>query len=181
VSRPPRLRAAGLLLALAAVLAGCGDGTDETEDGVPAASEGRDDGTEEGEAGEEGEGSERVGTPQTVDCPAEATAVDLPADFPAPLPEGTVVVHVEEREDGRDVVVTGVVPRAEPEVLTELQEAYAAAGLELTEGETEERDAESNFEGTTSDGEALIGRWGIRVISDCDPEATRIDMVVRAG
>jgi hypothetical protein len=108
-----------------------------------------------------------------VDCPADATAVDLPADFPAPLPEGTVVVHVERRSGDR-TVITGVVPSAEKDVLAQLQQAYPKAGLTLTEGETEERDAESNFEG-----DAVVGRWGIRVIPDCSPEATRIDVVVR--
>jgi hypothetical protein len=120
----------------------------------------------------ESSGAERSGTPQTVDCPADAVAVDLPADFPAPLPEGTVVVHVEQRSGDR-TVITGVVPAAEKDVLAELQQSYPAAGLKLTEGETEEHDAESNFEG-----EDVAGRWGIRMIPDCSPEATRLDMVV---
>jgi hypothetical protein len=93
----------------------------------------------------------------------------------APLPAGTVVVAVDERDDGR-TVVTGVVPAAEHDVLADLQQAYPAAGLTLTEGETEERDAESNF---TGDG--VTGRWGIRALEDCSPEATRIDLVVRAS
>ena len=74
--------------------------------------------------------------------------------------------------DGR-TVVTGVVPAAEPDVLAELQRAYPAAGLTLTEGETEERDAESNFTGR-----GRAGRWGIRELTDCAPAATRIDLVV---
>ena len=129
-------------------------------------------GTGDGDAGEE-DGAEQSGTPQTVDCPADATAVDLPADFPAPLPEGAVVVAVQERDADR-TVVTAVVPADEPDVLADLQAAYPEAGLTLTEGETEERDAESNF---TGDG--VTGRWGIRELTDCASPATRIDLVVR--
>jgi hypothetical protein len=73
-------------------------------------------------------------------------------------------------------VVTGVVPTGHEDVLAELQRAYPAAGLTLTEGETEERDAESNFEG-----DGVEGRWGIRELPDCSPEATRIDVVVRTS
>jgi hypothetical protein len=120
-------------------------------------------------------GTEQSGTPQTVECPGKATAVDLPAQLPAPLPDGTVVVAVQQRSGGR-TVVTGVVPAAESAVLKQLQGAYRTGGLHLTEGETEEHDAESNFTGT-----GVTGRWGIRALSDCSPEATRIDLVVRKG
>jgi hypothetical protein len=160
IRRATRLRAAGVVLAVAAVLVGCGDSSAGNE-------------TDVGAGEEPGEGAEQQGTPQTVDCPADATAVDLPADFPAPLPDGTVVVAVEMRDEDR-TVVTGVVPRAQKDVLGELQDAYAAADIELTEGETEERDAESNFEG-----DGFIGRWGIQALSDCDPAATRIDVVTQ--
>ena len=160
MSRSSRVRAAGVLVALAAVLTGCGESGGESDVDVGA--------------GEEpGEGAEQQGTPQTVDCPADATAVDLPADFPAPLPDGTVVVAVEMRDQDR-TVITGVVPREQKDVLAELQDAYAAADIELTEGETEERDAESNFVG-----DGYVGRWGIQALSDCDPAATRIDVVTQ--
>lgn len=161
----PRSRA-GLLpaaLLLLGVLAGCADAS--------AGGAGRD---AVGGAGPEEE-SERVGTLPTVDCPDRAEAVDIPADFPAPLPDGTVVVDVQERGGDR-TVITGVVPAAEQDVLVELQRAYPEAGLTLTEGETEERDAESNFEG-----DGIDGRWGIRALPDCSPEATRIDLVARTG
>ena len=58
-------------------------------------------------------------------------------------------------------------------MLAQLQKAYAAAGLTLTDGETEEHDAESNF-----NGKGFTGRWGIRELTDCSPTATRIDLVV---
>ena len=160
MSRSSRVRAAGVLVALAAVLTGWGESGGESDVDV-------------GAGVEPGEGAEQQGTPQTVDCPADATAVDLPADFPAPLPDGTVVVAVEMRDQDR-TVITGVVPRAQKDVLAELQDAYAAADIELTEGETEERDAESNFVG-----DGFVGRWGIQALSDCDPAATRIDVVTQ--
>jgi hypothetical protein len=157
--RPAPLLAAALLLMS---LAACGDGTEGASASTSSAS-----GT-----GVE-VGGERAGTPQTVDCPDEASAMELPEDFPAPLPPGSVVVAVQERDDGR-TVVTAVVPQAEPDVLAGLQTAYPDAGLTLTEGETEERDAESNFSG-----DAATGRWGIRELADCSTPATRIDVVVR--
>jgi hypothetical protein len=160
-------------LLLAGFLAGCG-GDGEGGGGSAQVSSAADE-----QSGEKS-GGERVGTPETVDCPGDAQAVDLSVDFPAPLPEGTVVVAVEDREGDR-TVVTGVVPATEKDVLAELQQAFPAAGLTLTEGETEEQDAESNFEGQDAEGHAVVGRWGIRVLPDCTPEATRIDVVVRTS
>jgi hypothetical protein len=154
----PACTAALLLLSVAA----CDGGT---ADGSAAGSPG---------SAETGKGAEQPGTPQKVDCPGKATAVDLPEGFAAPLPDGAVVVAVQERDGGR-TVVTAVVPAAEPDVLAELQSAYPAAGLTLTEGETEARDAESNFTGD------VTGRWGIRELPDCSEPATRIDLVVRAS
>ena len=154
----PACTAALLLLSVAA----CDGGTADGSAAGSSSSEG------------DGKGAEQSGTPQTVDCPGKATAVDLPEDFAAPLPEGAVVVAVQERDGGR-TVVTAVVPAAEPDVLADLQAAYPAAGLTLTEGETEERDAESNFTGD------VTGRWGIRELADCAEPATRIDLVVRAS
>jgi hypothetical protein len=119
-----------------------------------------------------GEAAKGVGTVQTVDCPGSARAVDLPAGFVAPLPRGTVVVDVRHGDKDR-TVVTGVVPAEQKDVLAQLQKAYPAAGLTLTEGETEEHDAESNFHGN-----GFEGRWGIRELTDCSPTATRIDLGV---
>jgi hypothetical protein len=115
------------------------------------------------------------GTPTTVDCPGKATPVRLPPGFAAPLPAGTVVVAVQQRADGT-TVVTGVVPTAEAAALKQLQRSYSSGGWKLTEGETEARDAESNFTGA-----GITGRWGIRQLSDCSPTATRIDLVTRAA
>jgi len=161
--RLTRACTAAVLLLSVAPLAACGGGATGRAAASPADRESGD---------HDAESSAQVGTPQTVDCPGKAAAVDLPKDFSAPLPDGAVVVAVERRDGGR-TVVTAVVPAAEPDVLADLQAAYPAAGLTLTEGETEERDAESNFTGD------VTGRWGIRELSDCAAPATRIDLVVR--
>jgi len=157
----PTCAAALLLLSVAACDGGTADGSATGSSAQP-------------EESGDGTGGEQTGTPQTVECPGKATAVDLPAGFAAPLPKGAVVVAVQKRDDGR-TVVTAVVPAAEKDVLADLQAAYPAAGLTLTEGETEERDAESNFTGD------VTGRWGIRELTDCSAPATRIDLVVRAS
>ena len=158
---------AALVLLSVVPLAACGS---EPKDAAASSTTGGESGD-----GDADKGTEQSGTPQTVDCPGEAKAVDLPADFPAPLPDGAVVVAVQERDGGR-TVVTAVVPVAERDVLADLQAAYPAAGLSLTEGETEEHDAESNFTGA-----GVTGRWGVRELSDCSEAATRIDLVVRAS
>lgn len=145
-----------LLLAATAGLAGCDSGSSAEKDADAAS-----------------RAAVQSGTPKTVDCPPTATPVDVPSTFPAPLPAGTVVVAVGTRSGGR-TVVTGVVPKAEADVLTDLHGVYQAAGLTLTEGETEERDAESNFTGN-----GIVGRWGIRELSDCSPVATRIDVIIQ--
>jgi hypothetical protein len=149
MTRPWSARALTALLALVAAvaLAGC------DEKGVTKAAKG-------------------IGTVQSVDCPDKAKPVDLPSEVTVPLPEGTVVVDVRRGSEHR-TVVTGVVPAAEKDTLADLQKAYQAGGLTLTEGETEEHDAESNFTGS-----GVKGRWGIRELTTCSPTATRIDLVV---
>jgi hypothetical protein len=156
-----RIAVPSALLLAALGLAGCGGNS-----GSAASSSAKD-------TDAAAKGAEQSGTPKTVDCPGTATAVDVPAAFTAPLPAGTVVVAVGSRSGGR-TVVTGVVPKAESDVLKDLQSTYKAVGLTLTEGETEERDAESNFTGN-----GIVGRWGIRELTDCTPVATRIDVIIQ--
>jgi hypothetical protein len=151
-----------LLVAGLGLLTACGDGTSSASSSS----------TRETDAAAK---TSQSGTPGTVGCPGRTTAVQLPAGFAAPLPSGTVVVAVQKRTDGT-TVVTGVVPTAEADVLKELQRSYSSGGWKLTRGETEKRDAESDFTGS-----GIQGRWGIRDLSDCSPAATRIDLVVRAG
>jgi hypothetical protein len=100
-------------------------------------------------------------------CVADAKAVDsfpdgYPSDFP--MPAQTVVYSVEDRgEDG--VVVTGVTDLAFKDVLAALNGPAQDAGYKATSGETEERDAEANWEGN-----GYRGRWAIRESAHCPGE-----------
>ena len=96
-------------------------------------------------------------------CAEDAKPVALPDGFPsqATLPTGYVVTGVEARSGGR-TVVTAVSPKAFEQTLADMQHAYSTRGWTASEGEVEERDAESNF-----DGNGLRGRWAIRQVPDC--------------
>jgi hypothetical protein len=99
-------------------------------------------------------------------CVKDATAVtSTPAGFPAsfPLPTGTVVFHMEDRgEDG--VIATGVTATPFHDVLTAMN-AAEKSGFEVTEGETEEDDAEANWTGN-----GFTGRWAIKKSATCPGE-----------
>ena len=137
-----RARVGLALGALAGVLllAGCGD---EMEDAMA----------------ETGSGA----TPAALVCAKDAQAVTLPDGYPsqATLPAGYVVTGVEARSGNR-TVVTAVSPKTFEQTLADMQGAYSTRGWTASEGEVEERDAESNF-----DGNGLRGRWAIRQIPDC--------------
>ena len=122
------------------LLAGCGD---EMEDAMAETASGS--------------------TPAAVVCATEAKAVDLPEGYPAQavLPAGIVVTGVQSRTQGR-TVVTGVSPKPFAQTLADMQRAYSTRGWTASEGEVEDRDAESNF-----DGNGLRGRWAIREMPDC--------------
>lgn len=179
MSRPRPLPALVLPLLLAGALAGCGDGgTSSAASAVTSAEAGATgSAADESEAEAQAEADTGVplqaGAPAPVDCPTQATAVALPATFPAPLPDGTVVAHVEEGPAGR-TVLAAVVPADRSEVLAELRRVYPAAGLSLSSEVTGEHEAGANFTGN-----GMIGRWGIRELDDCGSPATRIDVVVR--
>jgi hypothetical protein len=102
-------------------------------------------------------------TQAALTCAANAKRVDLSDSFPAQagLPAGYVVTAVESRSAGR-TVVTAVSPKPFRQTLAEMQSAYSTRGWTPSEGEVEERDAESSF-----DGNGLRGRWAIREIPDC--------------
>lgn len=106
-------------------------------------------------------------------CAQDATAVDLPSSFPAAatVPDGYVVTGTEARSAGR-TVVTAVSPKPFKETLAEMQRAYSSRGWTPSEGEVEERDAESNFAGND-----LRGRWAIREIPDC-PTNTSVSVLI---
>lgn len=147
-------RPAATVLAATAVLALAACGPDEMEAAMkePAAS-----------------GS----TKAALVCAQDATAVDLPASFPAParVPDGYVVTGTETRSGGR-TVVTAVSPKPFKQTLAEMQQAYSSRGWNPSAGEVEERDAESNFAGND-----LRGRWAIREIPEC-PSNTSVSVLI---
>jgi len=96
-------------------------------------------------------------------CAQDAKPVALPGSFPseAALPGTFVVTQVEARSQGR-TVVTAVSPKPFAQTLADMQKAYATRGWTASEGEVEERDAESNFSGN-----GLRGRWAVREMPEC--------------
>jgi hypothetical protein len=159
MSRPVRwlravARPAATVLAATAVLALAACGTDEMEAAM-----------KEPPAG--------GATKAALVCAEDATAVDLPASFPAEarVPDGYVVTGTEARSAGR-TVVTAVSPKPFKETLAEMQRAYSSRGWTPSEGEVEERDAESNFAGHD-----LRGRWAVREIPEC-PDNTSVSLLI---
>ena len=136
----PRVALAAGALATALVLAGCEN--DELESAMAA---------------------QPSSNSAALVCAKDAKPVTLPASFPASaaVPDGYVVTGVEARSAGR-TVVTAVSPKPFKQTLADMQTAYSTRGWSASEGEVEERDAESNF-----DGNGLRGRWAIREIPDC--------------
>ncbi|HET8559258.1 MAG TPA: hypothetical protein VFL69_01945 [Marmoricola sp.] len=100
----------------------------------------------------------------TSTCAEDAQAVSsYPPGFPAhfPFPPRTVVYHAEDRgQDG--VVVTGVSTLPFKEVLASFNGPAQRAGYKVTDGETEEHDAEADWAGN-----GYRGRWAIRESADC--------------
>lgn len=110
-------------------------------------------------------------------CVADAEAVaDIPEGYPAdfPMPPQTVVYDAEDR-GAEGVVVTGVTDLPFSEVLDSLNGPAQEAGFAITEGETEEHDAEANW---SSDG--FRGRWAIRESSSC-PGETVVQVLALQG
>lgn len=104
---------------------------------------------------------------QTV-CRADATAApDATGDgFPSrwAWPPETTVFHREDRP-GAGVILTAVTETPFEDVLHFLNSDEVARGFTITDGETEEDDAEANW---TSTGYA--GRWSIRKSGTCPGE-----------
>lgn len=111
------------------------------------------------------------GAPTPV-CVDQAKEASVPAAFPTqfPLPEGSKVYASQERSGGRTIVYA-VVDRDVKAVLKQLQTDVPAAGFKLTEGEVEERDAESNWTGN-----GYTGRWAIREVAGC-PDQTSVTVL----
>ena len=106
--------------------------------------------------------------PDQSTCRADADAIDQPyADtFPTQwvFPPDTTAFGVEDRGDA-GTIVTAVSSASFQEILDFLNHDEVDAGFAITEGETEEHDAEANW---TSDG--YRGRWSIRESASCAGE-----------
>jgi uncharacterized lipoprotein len=153
----PRLRAVtALALLAAATLAGCGGESDKDK------------------AAEKQLRASGAPTPVCADQVTDPATVPsaFPADFP--LPDGAVVYGAERRSGGRTIVYA-VVDRDVKAVLQQLQDGMKGAGFTLTEGEVEERDAESNWTGN-----GYTGRWAIREVAGC-PEQTSVTVLAAKG
>ncbi len=137
-----------LVLVTAAALTGCGGG-DSDED-------------------KKAEAQLRSSGAPTPVCVDQAKETEIPAAFPSdfPLPDGAKVHATEERSGGRTIVYA-VVDSDEKDVLKVMQTDVPDAGFELTEGEVEERDAESNWKGN-----GYTGRWAIREIAGCTEQTS---------
>lgn len=158
MTRPVPARAAGLVAALLLglpLLAACG-GDSKAEE--PSSESAREHAAEE----------ELEAAADRSTCRADAEAVDAPyADgFPQAwvFPPDTTVYDVEDR-DGTGVIVTGISSAPFADILDFLNHDAVDAGFTVTEGETEEHDAEANWRSGDQ-----VGRWAIRESADCPGE-----------
>ena len=154
----PRVRTlVALVLLAAATLAGCGGGESDEDKAA--------------------EKQLRASGAPTPLCTNQVTGpATVPAGFPVdfPLPDGAVVYGSERRSGGRTIVYA-VVDTDVKAVLTQLQDAMKGAGFTLTEGEVEERDAESNWTGN-----GYTGRWAIREVAGCTEQTSVTVLAAKA-
>ena len=101
-------------------------------------------------------------------CLADATAVGKPwpDGFPAdwPFPEQTTLYNLEDRGSS-GTIATAVTALPFKDVLDHLNGDVVDAGYRIESGETEEHDAEAEWEGN-----GYRGRWAIRESSSCPGE-----------
>jgi hypothetical protein len=101
-------------------------------------------------------------------CLADATAAakPWPAGFPAdwPFPDRTTLYNLEDRGSS-GTIATAVTALPFKDVLDFLNGDVADAGYRVESGETEEHDAEAEWEGN-----GYRGRWAIRESSSCPGE-----------
>lgn len=155
-----RVAGGALVLLLATGTTACGSGGSSSVAGAspsssPSAAE-KDAGEKSGEAAD------------TTTCVKNARAYSgtKPAGFARdfPLPQGAVLTGVQDRgADG--VVATALVRASLRTVLAHLNGPAQAQGFKVTEGETEEHDAEANWAGN-----GYRGRWAIRDSASCPGE-----------
>jgi hypothetical protein len=101
-------------------------------------------------------------------CKDHAKPVDKPEGgaFPGdwPFPPQTVVFHTEDRGSS-GTIVSAVTSTSFKEVLAFMNHQVVKAGFEVESGETEEHDAEAEWEGN-----GHRGRWAIRESASCPGE-----------
>ncbi|QNN51860.1 hypothetical protein [Nocardioides mesophilus] len=131
---------------LAGVLTGCG-GSSEAE-------------------GDADGGLDRAADLSTCTADAQPAAQPYGDAFPSdwPFPPRTVVFAVEDR-GGDGTIVTGVSSAPFAAVLDHLNTDVVGAGFVIEQGETEEHDAEAEWEGN-----GFRGRWAIRESAQCAGE-----------
>jgi hypothetical protein len=112
------------------------------------------------------EGFEKAADTSTCVADAKPFTGTKPAGYPAdfPLPQGAVLYAVQDR-GGDGVVSTAVVKADLKAVLADLNGPAQQAGFKITSGETEDHDAEANWEGG-----GYRGRWAIRDSASCEGE-----------
>ncbi len=118
-------------------------------------------------AKEQDEGFEKAADQTT--CVEDARALGkLPSGFPAdfPFPQGAVVYHAEDRDEV-GVIVTAITFSSLRDVLAALNGPAQQAGFKVTNGETEEHDAEANWTGN-----GFRGRWVIKDSATCQGEVS---------
>lgn len=143
-----RTHLAGTLLLLAAAVAGCGESAAEKA------------------AEKESEKSFEKAADRNV-CSEDASQVDsVPKGFPQdfPFPAETVVYDAEDRGE-QGVILTGITTLPFKDVLAAMNGPAQDAGFKVTNGETEDHDAEANWTGN-----GYRGRWAIRESGTCDGE-----------
>jgi hypothetical protein len=142
---PARAAAIGAVAGLVLSVSGCGE-------------------SEAARANEEG----MVPTADESVCRADATPLPAPygRGFPEdwPFPPLTTVYHFEDRgEDGR--IVTATSAAGFGAVLSFMNHQVVHAGFRIESGETEDHDAEAEWEGN-----GYRGRWAIRESGSCPGE-----------
>lgn len=112
-------------------------------------------------------------------CRADARAVEAPyADaFPTEwtFPADTTVYDMEER-GSTGVIVTAVSTAPFAEILGFLNNEEEANGFMVTDGETEDNDAEAEWRSTD-----YTGRWTIQKSAACDGETVMQVLATPAG
>jgi hypothetical protein len=157
--RPVSRLAAGLTAALlVGSLTGCGGSPD-------AVSSGTDKDASAQSAGTDGAEGRLEGAADLSTCRADASPAATPygKDFPRdwPFPSDAVVFHAEDR-DGEGTIVTAVSSQPFEKVLEFMNTDVVSAGFDRDTGETEEHDAEAEWEG-----QGYRGRWAIQESGSC--------------